>query len=127
MLYILALISGFFIGLGVTLYFKKFISTQKPKYLRRGIYNHTFEVTDTFGHKSDIHVQFEVGEIERTVNNSKIEVINIVPNTTVYSTESYKRKMIGLVNHTWVDSSSFDWIEDDMSEKRNKKIDQILG
>jgi hypothetical protein len=35
--------------------------------------------------------------------------------------------MIGLVNHTWVDSSSFDWIEDDMSEKRNKKIDQILG
>jgi len=126
MLYILALISGFFIGLGVTLYFKKFISTQKPKYLRRGIYNHTFEVTD-FGHKIDIHVQFEVGEIERTVNNSKIEVINIVPNTTVYSTESYKRKMIGLVNHTWVDSSSFDWIEDDMSEKRNKKIDQILG
>ena len=127
MLYILSLISGFFIGLGVTLYFKKFISTQKPKYLRRGIYNHTFEVTDTFDHKSDIHVQFEVGEIERTVNNSKIEVINIVPNTTVYSTESYKRKMIGLVNHTWVDSSSFDWIEDDMSEKRNKKIDQILG
>ncbi len=127
MLYILALISGFFIGLGVTLYFKKSISTQKPKYLRRGIYNRAIEVTDTFGHKSDIHVQFEVGEIERTVNNSKIEVINIVPNTTVYSTESYKSKMIGLVNHTWVDSSSFDWIEDDMSEKRNKKIDQILG
>ena len=35
--------------------------------------------------------------------------------------------MIDLINHTWIVSSSFDWIEDDISEKRNQKIDQLIS
>lgn len=125
MLYILAIIMGFFLGCGATLHFKK--TSPKSKYLRRGIYDHTFEATDRFDIKTDVHVQFEVGEIERTGNKSKIEVIRLTPNQTEYSTENYRKKMSDLVNHTWIDSSQFDWIEDDVSEKRNQKIDKLLS
>ena len=126
MLYILAIIMGFFLGCGLTLHVKK-PKPQKSKYLRRGIYDHTFESTDITGRKTNIDVQFEVGEIERTGNKSKIEVIRLTPNQTEYSTENYKKKMIDLINHTWIVSTSFDWIEDDVTEKRNQKIDELLS
>jgi len=124
-LYILAMIMGFFLGCGFTLYVKR-IPTKK-KYLRRGIYDHTFEASNSFGKSEKISAQFEVGELERTGDKSKIEVIRVTPNQSEYSTEKYKNKMIDLINHTWIVSSSFDWIEDDISEKRNQKIDQLLS
>jgi hypothetical protein len=124
MLYALAIIMGFFLGCGFTVYIKR--TPTKNKYLRRGIYDHTFEATDSSG-KTKISAQFEVGELERTGNKSKIEVITVNPNQTEYSTESYKRQMINLINHTWITSSDFEWIEDDVSEKRNQKIDQLLS
>ena len=124
-LHILAMIMGFFLGCGATLHFKK--TSQKTKYLRRGIYDHTFEATDVVGNKTKVDAQFEIGELERTGNKSKIEVIRLTPNQTEYSTESYKKKMIDLINHTWIESASFEWIEDDMTEKRNQKIDQLLS
>lgn len=124
-LHILAMIMGFFLGCGATLYFKK--TSQKTKYLRRGIYDHSFEATDIIGNKTKVGVQFEIGELERTGNKSKIEVITVTPGQTEYSTESYKKKMIDLINHTWIDSASFEWIEDDVTEKRNQKIDQLLS
>lgn len=124
-LYILAMIMGFFLGCGFTLYVKR-IPTKK-KYLRRGIYEHTFEVSNSLGKSEKVIAQFEVCELERTGDKSKIEVIRVTPNQSEFSTEKYKNKMIDLVNHTWIASSSFDWIEDDISEKRNKKIDQLLS
>ena len=116
------MIMRFFLGCGSTLYVKR-IQTKK-KYLRRGIYDHTFEISNSF---EKISVQFEVGELERTGDKSKIEVIGVTPNQSEYSTEKYKNKMIDLINHTWIVSSSFDWIEDDISEKRNQKIDQLIS
>jgi len=35
--------------------------------------------------------------------------------------------MTDLINHSWIVSTSFDWIEDDVTEKRNQKIDQLLS
>jgi hypothetical protein len=125
MLYALSIIMGFFLGCGATLHFKK--TSQKNKYLRRGIYDHTFEATGFAGNKTKVGVQFEVGELERTENKSKIEVIRVTPDTTEYSTEHYKKKMTDLINHSWIVSTSFDWIEDDVTEKRNQKIDQLLS
>lgn len=119
------MIMAFFLGCGFTLYVKR-IPTKK-KYLRRGIYDHTFEASDSSGKSEKISAQFEVGELERTGDKSKIEVIRVTPNQSEYSTEKYKNKMIDLINHTWIVSSSFDWIEDDISEKRNQKIDQLLS
>lgn len=128
MLYILSIIIGFFLGCGVTLYFKRTLKTSKKnKYLRRGIYDHTFDATSSSSKVEKVSAQFEVGELERTVNKSKIEVIRVTPNQSEYSTENYKKKMIDLINHSWISSNSFDWIEDDMSEKRNQKIEQLLS
>ena len=125
MLYvILALIMGFFLGCGVTLYVKK---DTKSKYLRRGIYDHQFEATDLLDNKTKIDVQFEVGELEKTSTKSKIEVISVTPNMSEYSTDTYKSRLKSLINHTWISSSDFDWIEDDLAQKRNSKIDEILS
>ena len=59
------MIMRFFLGCGSTLYVKR-IPTKK-KYLRRGIYDHTFEISNSF---EKISVQFEVGELERTGDKS---------------------------------------------------------
>jgi len=127
MLYILAIIMGFFLGCGFTLKFKSNPKETKPKYLRRGIYNHQFEAVDKSGNSNDVHVQFEIGEIERTSAKSKIEVIEVIPSQSEYSNDGYKKTMIKLINYTWIDSNSFEWIEDNVSEKRNQKIDEILS
>lgn len=127
MLYALAVIIGFFLGCGATLYFRGQKTDSKPKYIRRGIYDHQLELSSAVDTNKIINVQFEVGEIESTKNRSKVEVLNVSPGESKYNTLEWKKKMKDLVSNTWVDSSNIDWIENSLSEERNKKIEQILG
>ncbi len=126
MLYILAIIMGFFLGCGFTLIVKSSDSPKTTNYMRRGILEKSFQVTNPSG-VYQVDVQFEVGELERTSTKSKIEVISTYPAQSRFNSERDKSEFKELTNHTWIDSNQFEWIEDNVSEKRNQKIDEILS
>lgn len=122
--FILSFSLGLFIGQIVPQIIPKIKSKKNnvsEKYLRRGILQHGFKS----GSRS-ISTQFEIGEIERTGTKSKIEVIHTVCDIGEFNSEYYKNQQKGLINLTWIESSKVEWIEDDISEKRNQKINDIL-
>jgi hypothetical protein len=128
MLYVLAVIIGFFLGCVSTIYFKyQKAKSSNPKYIRRGIYDHKLELSSAVDKNKIIYVQFEVGELESTKNRSKIEVLSVSPGESQYNTLEWKKKMKDLISNTWIDSPKIDWIEKSLSEERNKKIEEILG
>jgi len=100
--------------------------SKEVRYLRRGIYTKNYTVTEN-GIQSQVDCQFELGELERTSTKSKVSVISVVPNRISLHEHSWKDKFIKLVNNTWIDSIEIDWIEDDLAEKRNQKIDELLN
>ena len=120
---------GIFIGLilGVSstcLYFlsKSKDKKVKEKFLRRGIWTNTYT---TVGGKS-FDVQFELGELEKTSERSKVEVISMTTNQSEFNTDLTKKRIGDMVNNTWLKSEGIEWIEDDVAKKRNDKIEQIL-
>ena len=119
------MIMGFFLGCGITSIILKH-KDEKPIFLRKGIYDHSFEISNLSG-KYQVPVQFEVGELERTGSRSKIEVISVFPSQSKFSTDEDKERMKDLINHTWIQSNSVEWVADDVTEKRNQKIDQLLS
>lgn len=123
---------GILIGLilGLPIGFIKWKKKPIPvveKYPRRGLLGKEFSVTDgTTGKKNTIECNFEIGELESTDKLSKIEVIFIQTNQSEYNTDFYKKKLIGLVNNTWLDNKDIIWITT-TADKRNDKIDKILN
>ena len=131
MIYVILPLIGFFLGWISTLYYFKSVNSQEKLpdqilYQKRGIYTEQIKVTDPLGYVSHIDVQFEVREIEKTSTKSKIEIIKITPSSSKLSSVSDISRLRELLNHKWVNVSDVEWIEDDLSEKRNKKIDELL-
>lgn len=114
---VICLIIGFVIG-------KISTSTDaETEFLRRGIVDKTFTYSKS---NEDVNVQVEIGEIEKTKQKSKIKVINMIFRSSSHSTYANKLKIEELLNNSWIDSSTIEWIEDDTAQQRNKKIEQIL-
>lgn len=124
---------GFIIGLIVGLipsiiyFIKNRKSETTPpveKYLRRGIYNLSFNVT-----RGDwiavADIQYEVGEVESTDDMSKVEVISLISNQGRLNTPDEKKTFANQINNSWVNSSEIKWINTRTSD-RNRKIDEIL-
>jgi hypothetical protein len=116
---------GLTLGVGSTcLYFlsKSKDKKVKEKFLRRGIWTNTYT---TVGGKS-FDVQFELGELEKTSERSKVEVISMTANQSEFNTDLTKKRIGDMVNNTWLKSEGIEWVEDDLAKKRNDKIEQIL-
>jgi len=122
----LGIIIGLILGVGSTsLYFlsNKKDKNVKEKFLRRGIFTNTYT---TVGGKS-FEVQFELGELEKTSARSKVEVVSLVADQSEFNTDLTRDRIKGMLNNTWIHSDKIEWIEDDLSKRRNDKIEQILN
>jgi hypothetical protein len=123
----LGILIGLIIGLPIG-----FIKWKKPpvvveKYSRRGLLHKQYSVNDgSTGRKSTIECVFEVGELESTDTLSKIEVIDLKPNQSQYNTDYERKRLLGMVDKSWETSKDIHWITS-AADKRNQKIDQLLG
>ena len=127
-------ICGFFTGFIIRpLFFSSKRSDKKSAnmektYLRKGLYTQKYQVTQLGVKVREIEVDFEVAEIERTQTKSKVKVLDMVSTSADYNSASSQRdKLKSMVQNSWVNSSEIEWIEEDLSEKRNEKINKILN
>ena len=102
-----------------------FFKDKESSYLRRGLIKGDYVITDPLS-TDKINVQFEVGELESTDTRSKVVVISLVTDNSLYNqSEIEKKKLSSMIDMSWVKSSDIEWITS-TSDSRNKKIDEIL-
>jgi hypothetical protein len=124
----LGILIGFILGLPVGfIKWKKKPTQVVEKYSRRGLLQKNFSVTDNItNRKNTVDVQYEIGELESTDKLSKIEVIELKADQSEYNTDYNKKRLLDMVDKTWVSSDDITWITT-AADKRNKKIDEILN
>ena len=128
-MYIIIAIISYSLGLITYFFIDKLnkVSKKEPqKVRRRGIYNKTFNTTEGIS-KSSVDCQYELEEIERTKDKSKVRVLSLKPGGSKYLESQWMKQFKDIINETWIDSNQIDWIEDDLAEKRNQKIDELLN
>lgn len=94
---------------------------ESPKYLRRGIYRPIIFDNEDEYKPVQLNVICEIGEVERTDNKSKIEVIDYVIKT--HGTNKSQR--IVDLSEGWVESRDVEWFKL-KNTKRNNAIDNLL-
>jgi hypothetical protein len=124
----LGILIGFILGLPIGfIKWKKKTEPIVEKYSRRGLLQKNFSVTDNLtNRKNTVDVQYEIGELESTDKLSKIEVIELKADQSEYNSEYNKKRLLEMVDKTWVSSDDITWITT-AADKRNKKIDEILN
>ena len=124
----LGILIGFILGLPVGfIKLKKKPTPVVEKYSRRGLLQKNFSVTDNITtRKTTVDVQYEIGELESTDKLSKIEVIELKADQSEYNTDYNKKRLLDMVDKTWVSSDDITWITT-AADLRNKKIDKILN
>jgi hypothetical protein len=124
----LGILIGFILGLPIGfIKWKKKSTAVVEKYSRRGLLQKNFSVTDNLtNRKNTVDVQYEIGELESTDKLSKIEVIVLKADQSEYNSEYNKKRLLDMVDKTWVSSDDITWITT-AADKRNKKIDEILN
>ena len=123
----LGILIGIIIGIGTVLFVNIliFFKDKESSYLRRGLIKGDYVITDPLS-TDKINVQFEVGELESTDTRSKVVVISLVTDNSLYNqSEIEKKKLSSMIDMSWVKSSDIEWITSS-SDSRNKKIDEIL-
>lgn len=121
------IINVLFLSLGIILgmlYFRQ----EKKKNRRTGIYQHNLisHPTNDFGKTENISVQAEIEEIGHTETKSKIKIISLCIDQSKYSTDSYKKRILSMINNQWVSSSDIEWIEETKNDIRDQKLKEIL-
>ena len=124
----LGILIGFILGLPIGfIKWKKKSTPVVEKYSRRGLLQKNFSVTDNLtNRKNSVDVQYEIGELESTDKLSKIEVIELKADQSEYNSEYNKKRLLEMVDKTWVSSDDITWITT-AADKRNKKIEEILN
>jgi hypothetical protein len=124
----LGILIGFILGLPIGfIKWKKKSTPVVEKYSRLGLLHKNFSVTGELTTRTKgVDVQYEIGELESTDKLSKIEVIELKADQSEYNSEYYKKRLLEMVDKTWVSSDDITWITT-AADKRNKKIDEILN
>ena len=99
---------------------------KSDKFLRRGIINYSFEISQLNVKTGTVETQFEVGEIERTSTKSKIKVIDAKSSKNEFNSGFEKEKIIRMIDNSWIESNSIEWIESTLEDIRDEKINEIL-
>ena len=100
----------------------------EKSYLRKGLYTHSYSVTQNGIKVKTIDVQFEVAEVEKTPSKSKIKVLDLVASSAEYNNDSTeKNRLKSMIENSWIESKEIEWIDDDLSLKREEKINEILN
>ena len=100
----------------------------KPKKLlgtgRKGLMTKSFSAGE--GSDKEFDVIFEVYEIERSVNKSKIGVLSQRTTKGRYTTETIKSQAKDLWDQAWVDDKDVEWLEESKELVREDKLNNIL-
>ena len=125
---LIGILIGFILGLPIGfIKWKKKTVPVVEKYSRRGLLQKNFSITGELTTRTKgVDVQYEIGELESTDKLSKIEVIELKADQSEYNTDFNKKKLLNMVDKTWVSSDDITWITT-AADKRNKKIDEILN
>lgn len=123
---LIGILIGFILGLPIG-----FIKWKKKpvieKYSRRGLLHKNFSITSELTTRTKgVDVQYEIGELDSTDKLSKIEVIELKSDQSEYNSEYNKKRLIEMVDKTWISSDDITWITT-AADKRNKKIEEILN
>ena len=129
---IITFICGLFIGYLLHIVYLRFKKRDKKSpnlektYLRKGLYTNEYSVTQGGIVVKDIMVNFELGEVERSATKSKVKVLNLKCSNSEYNNSYQKDKIKSMIEDSWIDSKEIDWIEQDLAQVREEKINQIL-
>jgi hypothetical protein len=125
---LIGILIGFILGLPIGfIKWKKKTVPLVEKYSRRGLLHKNFSVTGELTTRTkSVDVQYEIGELESTDKLSKIEVIVLKADQSEYNSEYNKKRLLEMVDKTWISSDDITWITT-AADKRNKKIEEILN
>ena len=125
---LIGILIGFILGLSIGfIKWKKKTVPVVEKYSRRGLLHKNFSVTGELTTRTkSVDVQYEIGELESTDKLSKIEVIVLKADQSEYNSEYNKKRLLEMVDKTWISSDDITWITT-AADKRNKKIEEILN
>lgn len=96
--------------------------SKNENYKRRGLILRKYSVTTLGNIIGNIDVTYEVGEIDRTLNKSKVKVISAISSES----DSDYQSLIKMIDNSWVNSSEIEWIEATIEDVRDKKISELL-
>ena len=68
--------------------------------------------------------------MERTIDKSKVKVIECWPNKSEYSSGTFRdsrQQLTKMIDGCWVLTSEIEWIEKPIEDKREEKLNQILN
>jgi hypothetical protein len=95
---------------------------------RKGLMERSLSSTDRDSkRKTNIDVVYEVYEIERSKDKSKIGILEIQVNQSEYSTDSYKEMMKNLYENSWIDSKDVEWLDEAPELVRDEKLNDLLN
>jgi len=120
LLYICLILASYMTGFLTSHFLKKKEANQ-----RKGLVNKSFSGTNGFG-KVTIESQFEILELERTSEKSKVKVIDCHSNKSDYNSEKNKQELIKMVDGSWILSKEIEWIEKSKQEERDEKLNELL-
>jgi hypothetical protein len=109
----------------LTSHFLKKKEKKKEANQRKGLVNKSFSGTNGFG-KVTIESQFEIIELERTSEKSKVKVIDCHSNKSEYNSGDSKQELIKMVDGSWILSKEIEWIEKSKQEERDEKLNELL-
>ena len=127
-LYIILILVSYMIGVFTSSIFKKSKSQQKEEPKRKGLLNKSFSVTGILqSDKGTLDATFEVIEIERTSNKSKVKVVECWSSKSEYNSGSNYQQLVKMVDKCWISTNEIEWIEKSVEDKRDEKLNQILN
>lgn len=125
-LYICLILASYMTGVWTSRLFKK--KKEKDISKRKGLLNKSFSVSGFLqSDKGILEAIFEVVELERTIDKSKVKVIECWPNKSEYSSGSNYQQLTKMIDGCWVLTSEIEWIEKPIEDKREEKLNQILN
>lgn len=109
----------------LTSHFLKKKEKKKEVNQRKGLVNKSFSVKNGFG-KVTIESEFEIVELERTSEKSKVKVIDCHSNKSEHNSAKNKQELIKMIDGSWILSKEIEWIEKSKQEERDEKLDELL-
>ena len=126
LLYICLIFVSYMIGVWTSPLFKKKEKKEEVN-LRKGLLYKSFSVTNILQKKETLDAEFEILEVERTSEKSKIKVIDCHPSKSEYNSGSNKQELINMIDGSWILSKDIEWIEKPIEDTREEKLNQILN
>ncbi len=123
---ILGLVFGFALGLIVAKFLfdgDKVPEIDDTKIRRRGLFN--VEMVNK-NNKGEFHLNYVLGEIERSATQSHVVVISVTASQSRYNNVSDFKIFHKMRHDTWVKSSEIEWVDDENKFIRNEVLSDLL-